>query len=121
MLRQFNRWSIGEAARRERQRVELCFHCGDQARMPISQVMAAVAVEIHEASTRRVLYPHSLGGADSAQARRGASLTHIDPGIALDQRIFDIKRPAGWVVDRHLRSVPPYMMTVYSDVAIVSL
>src|SRR5690606_35419777 len=61
LLGQLHRRLAGKATRREAQLVELRLDCRDYFRMGITDVMDAVAMEIHVALAGDVLDPNALG------------------------------------------------------------
>ncbi len=56
-LRQLDRRPVGEAARRERQLVELRLESGNQPRMTVAQMMDIIAVKIHVTAAAEILEP----------------------------------------------------------------
>ncbi len=59
---------VGEAARRERQLVQLRGQRGNQSRMAVTEVMDAVAVKIHIAVASEVLEPDAFGPSHGRKA-----------------------------------------------------
>ena len=65
---------VGKAARRKRQRVERAFHRRDDVRVAVTDLVHAVAVEVHDAPALHVLQPNPRGAAQRVEAGRGKRL-----------------------------------------------
>ena len=96
-FREKHRRLIGEAARRERQRVELRLERGDEARMAIAQMMRRIAVKIDEAPPFHVFEPYALRAFERKWAGRRALLMEEAGGVAGDEVVGHEKAfsPAG--------------------------
>ena len=81
-----DRRRVGEAARRERQGVELVLHRGDHVRMAVADLVHVVAVEIHEPPAVDVGEPDALGGGQRIEAGGGQRLVQEDVRVGVEQR-----------------------------------
>jgi hypothetical protein len=75
-----------EAARREAQGVQLDLDGGDDVRMPMSDVVHVVAMEVHVAPAGQVLDEQAFGLGDGRQAGRGHRLVQEGRAVARQQR-----------------------------------
>ncbi len=83
--RQADRHFVGEAARREREVVELGLEGRDQRRVGVPQMVNAVAVEVHEPAAVELFDPDPLGAPDGGQAGRRRGLVEKVARVLVDQ------------------------------------
>jgi hypothetical protein len=76
---------VGEAARRERQRVELALDRVDDARMAVADLVDVVAVEVHEPAAVDVGQPDALGLDQRVEAGRRERLVQVRPRVAVEK------------------------------------
>ena len=90
-----DRGSVRVAPRRERQRVELRVHGGHHVRMPIADLMDAVAVEVHDPPALDVGEPDAVARRERVEARRRQRLVQEHLGVGVEQRArrrVDVRR-----------------------------
>ena len=77
---------IGEAPRRERERVELSPDGCHHVRVPIADLVHVVAVEVHHAAAFDVGQPDAVAGGERVEAGRGQRLMQENIRIGVEQR-----------------------------------
>jgi hypothetical protein len=93
--RERDRVRVGEPARRERQRVERALDCLDDARMPVPDLMHAVAVEVQVAAAFHVGEPGARRASERVHARRRERLMQEVARVLVEQgarRRADVRR-----------------------------
>ena len=86
LLGQSDRGIVGEAARRERQRIERALHRLDHVRVAIADLMHVVAVEIHDSSAFDIFQPDAVAGLERVEAWRRERLVQEIFTVGIESR-----------------------------------
>ena len=86
LLGQSDRGIVGEAAWRERQRIERALHRLDHVRVAVADLMHVVAVEIHDSSAFDIFQPDAIAGLERVEAWRRERLMQEIFAVGIESR-----------------------------------